>query len=170
VTVILDPVVRASSGRQLLDDEGVGVLRERLLPLVDWVTPNLAEAGVLAGLSVRGREEMVEAARVLQGMGRGLNVVVTGGHLDSPDDLLLSAEGEASWLAGERIESRSTHGTGCVFSSALLSRIVWGDAGRDAVGKAKEYVAEAIRRAVPMGGGVGPVDSLWPLRGDFRKP
>jgi hydroxymethylpyrimidine/phosphomethylpyrimidine kinase len=170
VPVVLDPVVRASSGRELLDEAGVVVLRERLLPLVDWVTPNLAEAGVLAGISVRTQEDMVEAARVLQGLGRGLNVVVTGGHLDSPDDLLLSAEGEASWLKGERIESRSTHGTGCVFSSALLSRTVWGDAGRDAVGKAKEYVVEAIRRAVPMGGGVGPVDSLWPLRGDFRKP
>ncbi len=166
VPVVLDPVVRSSSGRELLDDAGVVALRERLLPLVDWVTPNLAEAEVLAGLSVRGRDEMVEAARVLQGMRSGLNVVVTGGHLDSPDDLLLSAEGEASWLVGERILSRSTHGTGCVFSSALLSRVVWGDVGRDALGKAKEYVAEAIRRAVPMGGGVGPADSLWPLRKD----
>ena len=164
VTVVLDPVVRASSGRELLDADGVGVLQERLLPLVDWVTPNLAEAEVLSGGSVLGREDVVDAARVLQGMGHGLNVVVTGGHLDSPDDLLLSAEGEASWLAGERVESRSTHGTGCVFSSALLSRVVWGDEGLDAVGKAKEYVAEAIRRAVPMGGGVGPVDSLWGLR------
>ncbi|HXC94587.1 MAG TPA: bifunctional hydroxymethylpyrimidine kinase/phosphomethylpyrimidine kinase [Edaphobacter sp.] len=164
VPVVLDPVVRSSSGRELLDDAGVEVLRKRLLPLVDWVTPNLAEAGVLTGLLVRGREEMVEAARVLQTKGSGLNVVVTGGHLDSPDDLLLSAEGDATWIAGERIDSRSTHGTGCVFSSALLSRVVWGDVGQDAVGKAKEYVAEAIRRAVPVGGGVGPVDSLWPLR------
>ncbi len=166
VPVVLDPVMRSSSGRELLDAEGVEVLRERLLPLVDWVTPNLAEAELLTGRSVLRREDMVEAALTLQGMGRELNVVVTGGHLDSPDDLLLRASGEVSWLTGARIESRSAHGTGCVFSSALLSRVVWGDEGRDAVAKAKEYVAEAIRRAVPMGGGVGPVDSLWPLRGD----
>jgi hydroxymethylpyrimidine/phosphomethylpyrimidine kinase len=164
--VVLDPVLRSSSGRELLDAEGVAVLRERLLPLVDWVTPNLEEVGVLTGRTVRRREEMLDAARVLQGMGSELNVVVTGGHLDPPDDLLLSSEGEVVWLAGEAIESQSTHGTGCAFSSALLSRIVLGDGAKDAASIAKRYVAEAIRTASPMGNGVGPVNHLWPLQDD----
>jgi hydroxymethylpyrimidine/phosphomethylpyrimidine kinase len=164
VPVVLDPVLRSSSGRELLDAEGVSVMRERLLPLVDWVTPNLEEAGMLIGRAVRRREDMVEAARALQAMGSGLNVVVTGGHLDPPDDLLLSDEGEVLWMTGEKIVSRSTHGTGCAFASALLSRIVLGDGARDAALRAKEYVAEAIRTATAMGKGIGPVNHLWPIR------
>jgi hydroxymethylpyrimidine/phosphomethylpyrimidine kinase len=164
--VVLDPVLRSSSGRELLDAEGVGVLRRRLLPLVDWVTPNLEELGVLTGHSVRRREEMVDAAQVLQMMGSELNVVATGGHLDPPDDLLLSVEGEVLWLPGEMIESQSTHGTGCAFSSALLSRVVLGDAVENAASMAKRYVAEAIRTATPMGNGIGPVNHLWPLQED----
>jgi hydroxymethylpyrimidine/phosphomethylpyrimidine kinase len=164
--VVLDPVLRSSSGRELLDPEGVAVMRKRLLPLVDWVTPNLEELGVLTGHSVRGREEMADAAQVLQMMGSELNVVATGGHLDPPDDLLLPVNGEVLWLPGEKIVSRSTHGTGCAFSSALLSRVVLGDAITDAATMAKRYVAEAIRTATPMGNGIGPVNHLWPLQED----
>jgi hydroxymethylpyrimidine/phosphomethylpyrimidine kinase len=168
VPVVLDPVVRSSSGRELLDVEGVRLLRERLLPLVDWVTPNLEELGVLTGRRVERREDVLEAAEVLRGMGEGLNVMATGGHLRPPDDLVLGAGGEVCWLVGEEIVSRSTHGTGCALSSALLSRLVLGDSGVVAAGGAKGYVTEAIRRAVPLGQGHGPVEHLWPLRGPLR--
>jgi hydroxymethylpyrimidine/phosphomethylpyrimidine kinase len=134
------------------------------LPLVDWVTPNLEELGVLTGRPVKRREDMPEAAAALQEMGWELNVVATGGHLNPPDDLLLSAEGEMLWLPGKQMVSRSTHGTGCAFSSALLSRLVMGDSARDAAARTKEYVAEAIRRGLPLGKGLGPVNHLWPLR------
>jgi hydroxymethylpyrimidine/phosphomethylpyrimidine kinase len=164
VPVLLDPVLRSSSGRALLDAEGMTVMRESLLPLVDWVTPNLEELGVLTGRAVRRREDMPEAALALQEMGWELNVVVTGGHLNPPDDLLVPAEGEMLWLPGKQMVSRSTHGTGCAFSSALLSRLVLGDGVKDAAAMAKRYVAEAIRSATPMGKGIGPVNPLWPLR------
>ena len=166
VPVVLDPVVRSSSGKELLDKEGVAVLRERLLPVVDWVTPNLEELGVLTGLCVRGRKDMLEAARVLRAMGEELNVLVTGGHLDPPDDLLVPILGEVLWLPGEKIVSQSTHGTGCAFSSALLSRLVLGDAAKDAARMAKMYVVEAIRTAEMVGHGTGPVNHLWPLKED----
>ena len=156
--VVLDPVLRSSSGRELLDAEGVAAMRESLLPLVDWVTPNLEELGVLTGREVRRREDMPAAALALQEMGWELNVLATGGHLNPPDDLLVPAEGEMFWLPGEQMVSRSTHGTGCAFSSALLSRLVWGDEARDAAAAAKRYVAEAIRTAEPMGKGIGPVN------------
>ncbi len=161
VPVVLDPVLRSSSGRELLDAAGVAAMRERLLPVVDWVTPNVEELGVLTGRGVRRREDVAEAARVLGGM--GLNVVATGGHLERPDDLVL-AGGEMVWLEGEKIESRATHGTGCAFSSALLSRLVLGDSEMDAARLAKQYVAEAIRTAEALGEGYGPVNHLWPLR------
>jgi len=162
--VVLDPVLRSSSGRELLDPAGVRLLQERLLPLVDWVTPNLDELGILTGRSVVGRDDVEGAARVLQSSGSHLNVLATGGHLSTPDDLLLSAGGELHWIAGERIVSRSTHGTGCALSSALLSRIVLGHDALSASVAAKRYVADAIRSAAPLGHGYGPINHLWPLR------
>jgi hydroxymethylpyrimidine/phosphomethylpyrimidine kinase len=164
VRVVLDPVLRSSSGRELLDAAGVGLLREGLLPLVDWVTPNLDELGILTGRSVVRREDLEDSAGALQSLCGGLNVVATGGHLDPPDDLVLTADGELRWLPGEQITSRSTHGTGCALSSALLSRLVLGDDGFAAALAAKRYVAEAIRSASQLGQGHGPLNHLWPLR------
>jgi hydroxymethylpyrimidine/phosphomethylpyrimidine kinase len=164
--VVLDPVLRSSSGRELLDAEGVSVMRRRLLPLVNWVTPNREELGVLTGYSIGRREDLPNAARVLQAMGSTLNVVVTGGDLEIPDDLLLLDGGEIVCLTGEKIVSKSTHGTGCAFSSALLSRVVLGDPVEEAASRAKTYVAEAIRTAEAIGHGTGPVNHLWPLKND----
>jgi len=171
--VVLDPVLRSSSGRELLDAEGTRLLRERLLPLVDWVTPNLDELALLSGEAVRGRDEMVAAAEVLRrGIGGGrVHVLAKGGHLEgagSPD-LLLTRDGEASWLEGERVQTRATHGTGCALSSALLSRLVLGDAPRVAAQGAKVYVSEAMRRAEVIGHGRGPMNHLWPLRADLPR-
>ncbi len=164
VPVVLDPVVRSSSGKELLNAAGVGLLRERLLPLVDWVTPNLLEAGVLTGERVETPQETERAAAELAAAYPGLNVIVTGGHLERADDLVLLADGRAEWLRGERIASHATHGTGCAFSSALLCGLVRGVDGMEAARAAKRFVAEAIRRAEPLGQGKGPMSLLWPLR------
>jgi hydroxymethylpyrimidine/phosphomethylpyrimidine kinase len=146
--VVLDPVLRSTSGRDLLDAEGVTALRRRLLPLVDWVTPNGAELSVL-GDDVLGQP--------------GLAVMVTGGDRESPDDLVVMGEME-TWLPGVRVETTSTHGTGCALSSALLARLVVGDRPLAAARGAKAYVAEAMRRAAPLGRGHGPMNHLWTLR------
>jgi hydroxymethylpyrimidine/phosphomethylpyrimidine kinase len=168
--VVLDPVLRSSSGKPLLDPEGVELLRTRLLPLVDWVTPNLDELAVLTAMQVKVREDLPEAAYALQKICRRTEtsspavVLATGGHLDPPDDLLLIAGSEPIWLRGEHIASTSTHGTGCALSSALLSRLVLGDDPHAAALAAKLYVAEAIRSAIPRGGGRGPLNLLWPFK------
>lgn len=164
VPIVLDPVLRSSSGRELLSPGGQALLRERLLPLVNWITPNLDELALLSGVRVENRQEMVSAAQALARAWPKLNIVATGGHLDAPDDLLLTAAAEQHWIRGERIVSNATHGTGCAFSSALLSRLVRGEAALEAARGAKEYVAEAIRRATPLGHGKGPLDHLWLLR------
>lgn len=161
--VVLDPVLRSSSGRELLDEDGVTTLRERLLPLVDWVTPNIDELEILSGRRVTKRGDLPDAARELQGEFAGLNVFATGGHLESPDDFLLTAEGETWWLPGVRVDSTSTHGTGCALSSALLSGLVQGKSAYEAAVSAKIYVAQAIRTAVGLGHGRGPLNHLWPL-------
>lgn len=161
--VVLDPVFRSSSGRELLDAAGVDLIRERLLPLVDWVTPNLDELGILTGRKVVARDDLPEAAQVLRERWSGLNVLATGGHLDSPDDFLLTADGRKWWLPGTHIDSTSTHGTGCALSSALLSRLVLGESPYEAAVEAKLYVAQAIRTASKIGHGRGPLNHLWTL-------
>ena len=165
VPVVLDPVLRASSGRELLGGEGLGVLRERLLPLVDWITPNLVELGVLSSQPVAIHSDLPAASRALQRFAGNehLGVLATGGHLDPPDDFLLAPDGDEHWLPGERVETTSTHGTGCALSSAFLSRLVLGDTPLQAAVAAKRYVTEALRTAVPRGHGSGPLNLLWPL-------
>ena len=162
--VVLDPVLRSSSGRELIDSAGFALLRDQLLPRVDWITPNLDELSLLTGRPTSDRKDLAEAALTLQGMGGGLNVLATAGHLDPPDDFLLTVASETRWLPGVHIETGSTHGTGCALSSALLCRLVLGDQPAAAALAAKKYVAEALRSAESIGRGRGPVNHLWPLR------
>jgi hydroxymethylpyrimidine/phosphomethylpyrimidine kinase len=163
--IVLDPVSQSSSGAPLLDAEGISQLRERLLGVVGWVTPNLDELALLTGVDVRTRERVPSAAERLlrQAASIGnpdLAIVVTGGHLDRPDDYLL-LQGKGCWLSGERVRTRSTHGTGCAFSSALLCELVLGSSGVNAVEAAKRYVSEALRAAYPIGRGKGPLHHLF---------
>ena len=111
--VVLDPVFRSSSGRDLLDAEGLARLKDRLLPLVDWITPNLAELAELAGLPAGGPSEMEAAVRAVQASFPQLAVVATGGHLDSADDLVAVPGQPMHWLRGPKVVSQATHGTGC---------------------------------------------------------
>ncbi len=166
--VVLDPVLESSSGRELLDAEGLRCLRDRLLPRVDWITPNLAELAVLTGRVVRRREQVPEAAERLRGLGaecgnERLHILVTGGHLERPEDYLLAAGASGRWISGERVETRATHGTGCAFSSALLSCLMQGDEPESAAIRAKAYVTEALRAAYPVGRGRGPMHHLFAL-------
>jgi hydroxymethylpyrimidine/phosphomethylpyrimidine kinase len=159
--VVVDPVIRSSSGRALLDPEGTRLLREELLPLAGWTTPNADELAVLTGREVATHEQSATAARQLVREIPGLNVVATGGHLEPPNDLLVTADGVEESFAGERIETKATHGTGCAFSSALLAALVTGAGPIQAVSSAKAYVAEAMKAAYPVGKGHGPLHHLF---------
>ncbi|HEX9201079.1 MAG TPA: bifunctional hydroxymethylpyrimidine kinase/phosphomethylpyrimidine kinase [Acidobacteriaceae bacterium] len=167
--VVLDPVLRSTSGRELLEPAGVAALENRLLPLVDWITPNIEELAVLAGMAVTQRDDVPRACRALQARvaenakGHRLGILATGGHLDPPDDFLLTQGGEEIWLPGERVETKSTHGTGCALSSAFLSRLVVGDRPQEAARGAKAYVVGALRTATPRGSGASAMNHLWTL-------
>lgn len=165
--IVLDPVLRSTSGTALIDQDGVRVIREELLPRVGWITPNVDELAMLAGGSP-DREEVPAAAARLQAIAAQLgndelNVVVTGGHLSRPDDFLLTASGAGNWLPGEKIITNATHGTGCAFSSALLCELISGRSPEEAVAAAKAYVTEALRSAYPIGKGKGPMNHLFPF-------
>jgi hydroxymethylpyrimidine/phosphomethylpyrimidine kinase len=165
IPVVLDPIIRSSSGRELLDAEGVTFLREILLPYLNWITPNLDELRVWTGKQNLQREDIPEACHLLQRQvpSGTLGILATGGHLDPPDDYLLSPTGEDLWLPGTRIETRATHGTGCAFSSAFLSRLVLGDPPAEAARAAKQYVATALQTAIPRGTGHSSMNHLWPI-------
>jgi hydroxymethylpyrimidine/phosphomethylpyrimidine kinase len=166
--IVLDPVLVSTSGTQLIDPNGIRIIREELLHRVGWITPNTHELAILIGEDSISRERIPAAAVRLRELAarsgnRELNVVVTGGHLGRPDDFLLAAAGDGIWLPGERIETNSTHGTGCAFSSALLCQLISGLGPSDAVAAAKAYVTEALRSAYPVGKGKGPMNHLFRL-------
>jgi hydroxymethylpyrimidine/phosphomethylpyrimidine kinase len=166
VRVVLDPVIRSSSGRELLDPEGIVQLRSQLLPHVGWITPNVDELAVLTGMEPAAKETVAESAAKLQFLVKTagnpcLHVVVTGGDLARPDDFLLLPDGKSFWLQGDRVETPSTHGTGCAFSSALLCRLILGDEPERAVLGAKEYVSAALKAAYPVGQGRGPMHHFF---------
>jgi hydroxymethylpyrimidine/phosphomethylpyrimidine kinase len=155
--VVLDTVLKSSSGADLLSKDGLQVLKERLLALASVITPNADEAGLLTGLNVRNVDDMGAAALRLRRMG-ARNVIVTGGHLDPPTDLIsLERSNSFVTLAGTKIAVRSTHGTGCAFSAALACRLALGKNLTNAAQAAKNYVEAALKTAPLVGRGVGPV-------------
>jgi hydroxymethylpyrimidine/phosphomethylpyrimidine kinase len=164
VPVVLDPVMVAKSGAVLLQDDAVAALAGELLPLATLVTPNLPELARLTGLPVATEGERVEAARALSA--RGPAVLAKGGHADGMEVVdLLCAEGEITRYVHPRVETRSTHGTGCTLSSAIAARLGAGEPLAAAVGGAIEYLIGALRAAYPLGSGAGhgPVDHLYRL-------
>jgi len=164
--VVLDPVLKSTSGTSLVDDDGFKVLIERLIPLATVITPNLHEASIISGLQVKTRDGMTSAAANLHQFG-ARNVVVTGGHLDQPADLLSSSVDsglEQQFFESSRIDSRSTHGTGCAFSMALACHLAHGRTLADAVGRAQAYVRSAIAGAYQVGGGTGPINHFFGIK------
>jgi len=142
VPLIVDPVIRASLGGVLLDDAGVDALNRLLVPRARVVTPNLAEAAILTGLSDAG-----QAARALVEAGARW-ALVTGGHLSGgPHDLLAGPGGESLWIEGRRIPVASTHGTGCVLASALASGVALGLDVPAACRRAKRFLERALERS-----------------------
>jgi hydroxymethylpyrimidine/phosphomethylpyrimidine kinase len=169
--VVLDPILKSSSGADLLAAAGIQLLIERLIPLAELVTPNLDEASALTGMTVTNLDQMGEAAARLHSLGAA-NVVVTGGHLEKAIDLLsfTTTRGtEKEVFKADRQRSNSTHGTGCAFATALACHLAHGRGIPEAVLLAKAYVSAAIANAHPLGRGVGPLHHLYRM-GQQRRP
>ncbi len=169
IPVVFDPVIRSSSGYELLDPAALRRIHAEFLPLVGWITPNWEELSVLSGVKVRTIEDVNRAADALGKLHPGLYIVATGGDQEEPVDFLRAPGGAVQTFRGERVATTSTHGTGCAFSAALLSRLILGDAPAKAVANAKAYVTEALRSAPGLGNGHGPLNLLWPLRTGRRR-
>jgi len=162
--IVLDPILRSSSGATLLDAAGTRILIERLVPLADVVTPNVDEAAIITGMKkVKELEEMKAAAAKLHEMGAPA-VVVTGGHLEKAMDLLsfITQRGvEQEVFKAERQRSKSTHGTGCAFATAMACHLAMDRGLAEATLLAKTYVTAAISNGQALGKGTGPVYHLY---------
>jgi hydroxymethylpyrimidine kinase / phosphomethylpyrimidine kinase / thiamine-phosphate diphosphorylase len=160
--LVVDPVMVAKGGAALLRKEAEAELIQGLLPWAYVVTPNLREAEVLAAMPIRNLGEMEQAARRIHDNGPRY-VVVKGGHLDGPPVDVLFDGRTFQYLEGERIETKSLHGTGCTFASAIAAELAKGAEVSDAVRRAKAFITTAIRLAEPIGHGFGPTHHLGAL-------
>jgi hydroxymethylpyrimidine/phosphomethylpyrimidine kinase len=164
-SLVVDPVIVSKHGHPLLRPDAVGALKAQILPLATVVTPNLPEAGGLAGFEVRSREDMRRAAHAILSMGPRA-VLVKGGHLEGPTaaDLFADRDAGETWIEAERLETPNTHGTGCTLSAAIAAYLARGEPLVDAVHLGKGFVTDAIRHSLAIGHGIGPVDPGWRAR------
>ncbi len=155
---VCDPVMVATSGDRLLDNEAEAVIRERLLPLTALVTPNLEEAAILTGLDVHDPAQMERAGHRLLSLGARA-ALVKGGHLqtEAVTDILITSQGTRRFTHS-RLETRSTHGTGCTLSAAITAGLASGRDLEAAVADGLDFVGRAMRAAPGLGGGHGPLN------------
>lgn len=154
---VVDPVIRSTSGYDLIDDEALHALVNELIPLARLATPNIPEAGRITGLHITNEKEMLEAARLMREMGARA-VLVKGGHLTGEAIDVLDDEGRVTIFRAERIETRNTHGTGCTLAAAIAACLARGMDLENAVDAAKRFVADAIRSAPQLGHGDGLIN------------
>lgn len=158
--VVLDPITKPTSGdAELIDAGGLKFLRDEFLRRASVLTPNIPEAELLTGLEVKDVAGMKAAAQKLVQQGARA-VIVTGGHLEKPTDVLCEG-GEVIALGGDHVKSPNTHGSGCTFSSAIAAQLASGQQLHEAVILAKAYVTKAIDKSYSIGKGPGPLNHLF---------
>jgi hydroxymethylpyrimidine/phosphomethylpyrimidine kinase len=160
--VVVDPVMIAKSGAPLLKAEAVAALKSKMLPLATVVTPNLHEAGAMVGSEIHDLAGMKEAARAIRDLGPE-NVVVKGGHLAGVAADLLYDGHDFTEFRADRFHSKHTHGTGCIFASAIAANLAHGRGVQESVAAAKEFITVAIRNGLAIGKGCGPANPMAAL-------
>lgn len=167
--VVVDPVMAASTGAGLMQDEAAAVLRDELLPLAELATPNIPEAQRLSGRPIACAADMEAAARTI-GQRCGCAVLCKGGHsAHGANDLLWTPDGAARWFEGQRIANPNTHGTGCTLSSAIAAGLAKGYPLDESVRRAKAYLTGALAAMLDLGHGSGPLDHAFDIKEAYRR-
>ncbi len=166
--IVVDPVMVATSGSSLMRTEALSTLIQELFPIASVVTPNIPEAEVLSGMTIRYKEDMEAAAEKIS---REFSCVVLlkGGHSLSDADDLLCEKGKLQWIHGKKISNPNTHGTGCTLSSAIASNLAKGFGLLESIQRAKEYITEALAAQLDLGKGSGPMNHSFPLSGYYAE-
>ncbi len=166
--IVVDPVMVATSGSALMKTDAVQTLTEELLPIAAVVTPNIPEAEVLSGMTIKTESDMETAAKKI-GDTYHCAVLLKGGHSVSDANDLLYADGELTLFKGRRIDNPNTHGTGCTLSSAIASNLAKGFTLRQSVQRAKDYISEALAAMLDLGRGAGPMQHNFALDGKYAQ-
>ena len=166
--IVVDPVMVAPSGAELMKTGAISVLTKELLPLATLVTPNIPEAEVLSGMRVHTKKDMECVAKFI-GDAYGCAVLLKGGHSVSDANDLLYAGGGFKWFSGMRIDNPNTHGTGCTLSSAIASNLAKGYDLESSVQRAKDYISGALAAMLDLGQGSGPMNHAFDLNSQFAK-
>ena len=166
--IVLDPVMVATSGAKLMEEKAVETLTHLLIPLAEVITPNIPEAEVLSGLTIRTEADMRAAAASIAET-FGCSVLLKGGHSHNDANDLLYERGTAAWFRGRRIDTHNTHGTGCTLSSAIAANLAKGFDLHESVCRAKEYVSGALAAMLDLGRGSGPMNHAFGLQGRFAE-
>ena len=166
--IVVDPVMVATSGAKLLQDDAIESLVTYLLPLATVVTPNIPEAEILSGMEIRDKDGMITAAKYI-GDKYNCAVLLKGGHsVNDANDLLYSKD-EFHWFEGKRINNSNTHGTGCTLSSAIASNLAKGFDLPTSVKRSKDYISGALSFMLDLGKGSGPMAHNFDLTGEYSK-
>ena len=161
--VVVDPVMVATSGSRLINEDAIATLKEKLLPLAVLATPNVLESEMLADMPIRNAEDMEIAAKIISET-YGCAVLCKGGHNINDANDLLYANGTASWFIGKKIDNPNTHGTGCTLSSAIAANLAKGQELSEAVENAKAYISGALGAMLDLGAGRGPMNHGFDLK------
>ncbi len=168
VNIVVDPVMIATSGADLITNEAVETMKELLLPIATLVTPNIPEAEVLSKMKIKDKIDMEKSAISINRT-YGCSVLIKGGHSVNDANDLLCSEGKLKWFNGRRIDNPNTHGTGCTLSSAIASNLAKGFGLESSVRKAKKYISEALAEQLDLGRGSGPMNHAFNLHNKFSK-
>ncbi|MCQ2467220.1 MAG: bifunctional hydroxymethylpyrimidine kinase/phosphomethylpyrimidine kinase [Clostridia bacterium] len=164
--IVVDPVMVATSGARLINEDAIDVLKSELFPLATVLTPNIPEAEVLSGMRITDEASMVEAAKFISETYEA-SVLLKGGHqINDANDLLYSV-GVATWFKGKRINNPNTHGTGCTLSSAIASNLAKGYDLVSSVELAKQYISGALAAMLDLGKGSGPMNHGFAIDNEF---
>ena len=164
--IVVDPVMVATSGARLISQDAVEVLKKRLLPMADVLTPNIPETEVLSGMEVKAPEDMERAAALI-GEACRCAVLVKDGHQHNDANDLLYRDGKIRWFYGKRIDNPNTHGTGCTLSSAIAANLAKGFCLEEAVERAKSYLSGALAAMLDLGKGSGPMNHAFDIRSSY---
>lgn len=165
--IVVDPVMVATSGARLITESAVETLVTELLPIAALVTPNISEAEILSGMTIKNKDAMIAAAEKI-GKAYNCSVLLKGGHSINDADDLLYQRGTVKWFKGRRIDNPNTHGTGCTLSSAVASNLAKGYDIETSVRRAKEYISEALASMLDLGKGSGPINHAYKITDEWR--
>lgn len=164
--IVLDPVMVATSGSRLINEDAVKTMKEKLFPISTVITPNIYEAEMLSEIKICTKDDMLKVSSIINGKYK-CAVLCKGGHSVNNADDLLYTDGEYIWFNGKRIDNPNTHGTGCTLSSAIAANLAKGYSLEKSIKYAKDYISGALSAMLDLGKGSGPMKHSFDVKSKF---